>query len=60
MAMSPDATMLAEQGARVLAAQVLQDDPRRGWRVVRALCARAADLTAQAARGHCDEPGGKS
>jgi hypothetical protein len=36
-----DATILLEEGLRVLAAQIAQEDPQRGWRVVRGLALNA-------------------
>lgn len=37
MSASANAVILLEQGTRVLAHQVLQDDLQRAWRVIRGL-----------------------
>jgi hypothetical protein len=47
MTLSRDATTALEQGWRVLAHQVMQDDPERRGRVIRALALRAGRLAAQ-------------
>ena len=39
--MSRDAAILLEEGLRVLTAQIAQEDPQRGWRVICGLALNA-------------------